>query len=210
MSAASEPQRAPGGAVAGVETAAAPARLLATTRRVFHALPPALRRRRPLAVVLLAALVGALAGALAPVGDSAENAETAADGAEGLPVGATLPPQPALTPFLTNRRWGFSLLEERRKREEREAAERAAQEAEPPELTPLQAIGFVGVAVNTAERAVLLTLADGEVVRRVAGEALADGRVLAAVREDALVLEGANGQRETLLLFPLAPTPASE
>lgn len=203
MSAASEPQHAPGGAVTGVEAAAAAA------RRVFHALPPALRHRRPLAVVLLAVLVGALTGALAPVGDSAENAEAAAEGAEGLPAGAALPPKPDLTPFLTNRRWGFSLLEERRKREEREAAERA-QEAEPTELTPLQAIGFVGVAVNTAERAVLLTLADGEVVRRVAGEALADGRVLAAVREDALVLEGANGQRETLLLFPLAPTPASE
>ena len=189
----------------------APARLTATARCAFGALSPALRRRRPLTVVVLAVLLGALAGALAPVGGSAENKDTAAGGAEGSSAGAALPPQPDLTPFLTNRRWGFSLLDERRKRQEREAAERAA--AEPPEptrLTPLQAIGFVGIVANTAERAVLLTLADGEVVRRVAGEALADGRVLTAVNEDALVLESANGERETLLLFPVAPVPASQ
>lgn len=187
------------------------ARLSATARRALGELPLALRRRRPLAVVALAALLGALAGALAPVGGSAENADAAAAAAEGLPGGGVLPPKPDLTPFLTNRRWGFSLLEERRKREEREAAERAAaQPPEPTRLTPLQAIGFVGVVVNTAERAVLLTLADGEVVRRVVGEALADGRVLAAVREDALVLEDANGERETLLLFPVTPAPASQ
>ena len=190
--------------------AVAPARLSAAVRRVFHALPPAVQRRRPLAVVALAVLVGALAGAFAPVGGAPENADAAAGGAEGLPTGTALLQKPDLTPFLTNRRWGYSLLEERGKREERAAAERAAQEPEPTDLTPLQAIGFVGVAVNTEERAVLLTLADGEVVRRVAGEALADGRVLAAVREDALVLEGANGQRETLLLFPLPPAPPSE
>ena len=187
------------------------ARLSATVRHTFGALPPALRRRRPLAVVVVAMLVGALAGALAPVGGSAENADAAAAAAEGLPGGGVLPPKPDLTPFLTNRRWGFSLLEERAKREEREAAERAAaQQPEPTRLTPLQAIGFVGVVLNPAERAVLLTLADGEVVRRVAGEALADGRVLAAVREDALVLEDANGERETLLLFPVTPAPASQ
>ena len=191
--------------------ATVPARLSAAARRGFHALPPAVQRRRPLAVVVLAALAGALAGALAPVGGAPENADAAAGGAEGLPTGAALLQKPDLTPFLTNRRWGYSLLEERRQRDEREAAERAAaQKPEPKDLTPLQAIGFVGIALNTEERAVLLTLPDGEVVRRVAGEALADGRVLAAVREDALVLEGANGQRETLLLFPLPPAPASE
>ncbi len=191
--------------------ATVPARLSAAARRVFHALPPAVQRRRPLALVALAALAGALAGALAPVGGAPENADAAPGGADGLLPGAALLQKPDLTPFLTNRRWGYSLLEERRKRDEREAAERsAAQQPEPKDLTPLQAIGFVGIALNTEERAVLLTLPDGEVVRRVAGEALADGRVLAAVREDALVLEGANGQRETLLLFPLPPPPPSE
>lgn len=210
MNAACERESDSGDATSGTEAAAVHARLSASARRVLQALPPVLRRRRPLAVVVLAALIGALAGALAPVGGVVENADAAPGADEGSPAGAALPPKPDLTPFLTNRRWGISLLEERREREEREAAERAAQEPEPTDLTPLQAIGFVGVAVNTAERAVLLTLADGEVVRRVAGEALADGRVLAAVREDALVLEGANGQRETLLLFPLAPSPASE
>ena len=191
--------------------ATVPARLSAAARRVFHALPPAVQRRRPLAVVVLAALAGALAGGLTPVGGSPENADAAAGGADGLLPGTALLQKPDLTPFLTNRRWGYSLLEERRQREEREAAERAAaQQPEPKDLTPLQAIGFVGIALNTEERAVLLTLPDGEVVRRVAGEALVDGRVLAAVREDALVLEGANGQRETLLLFPLPPAPASE
>lgn len=206
MNAARAREGGSGDAASGTEAAAAHPRLPASARRVLQAL----QRRRPLAVVVLAALIGALAGVLVPVGGAAENADAAPGADEGLPAGAALPPKPDLTPFLTNRRWGLSLLEERREREEHEAAERAVQEPEPTDLTPLQAIGFVGVAVNTAERAVLLTLADGEVVRRVAGEALADGRVLAAVREDALVLEGANGQRETLLLFPLAPAPASE
>ncbi len=164
----------------------------------------ALRRRRPLAVVLCAGLAGALTAALMPVGDSADGAQ--AGRADSLPAGLALPPAPDLAPFLANRRWGVSVLEERSKRQ-RQAAERATETREPTPAAALQAIGFVGVAVNTAESAVLLTLPEGGVIRRVTGEALADGRVLVAVRADALVLERANGERETLALFPVALGP---
>lgn len=173
--------------------------------RRLQPLRRALRRRRPLAAVLCAGLTGALIAALLPVGDSADGAQ--GDGAANLPAALALPPAPDLAPFLANRRWGVSLLEERRKRRERQAAARAAETREPAPAAALQAIGFVGVAVNTAESAVLLTLPEGEVIRRVAGEALADGRVLVAVRDDALVLERANGERETLTLFPVAAGP---
>lgn len=164
-----------------------------------------LRRRRPLAAALCAGLIGALIAALLPVGDAADGAQ--ADGAARLPAALALPPAPDLAPFLTNRRWGVSLLEERRKRREQQDAARATETREPTPAAALQAIGFVGVAVNTAESAVLLTLPEGEVIRRVTGEALADGRVLVAVRDDALVLERANGERETLVLFPVAAGP---
>lgn len=163
----------------------------------------ALRGRRWLALVLLACVAVALVAALLPVRGS-DGASAAGPGGR-LPAGVALP-APDLAPFLTNRRWGVSVLEERRKRQAQEE-ERQTEASEPQPTTPLQAIGFVGVAVNARESAVLLALPEGEVVRRVAGEALADGRVLVAVRGDALVLERENGERETLLLFPAAPAP---
>lgn len=195
-----------GGEAGAVETAgkrAAWADWSATAQKL-EPLLRALRRRRPLAVVLCAGLAGALMAALLPVGDSADGAQ--AGRADSLPAGLALPPAPDLAPFLANRRWGVSLLEERSKRQ-RQAAERATQTREPTPAAALQAIGFVGVAVNPAESAVLLTLPEGGVIRRVTGEALADGRVLVAVRDDALVLERANGERDTLALFPVALEP---
>ena len=164
----------------------------------------ALRGRRWLALVLLACVAVALVAALLPVRGS--DGTSAAGPGGRLPAGVALPAAPDLAPFLTNRRWGVSVLEERRKRQAQEE-EHQAEASEPQPTTPLQAIGFVGVAVNARESAVLLALPEGEVVRRVAGEALADGRVLVAVRGDALVLERENGERETLLLFPAAPAP---
>jgi len=207
MSAAAGGSGGLGGEAGAVETAgkrAAWADWSATAQRL-EPLLRALRRRRPLAVVLCAGLAGALTAALMPVGDSADGAQ--AGRADSLPAGLALPPAPDLAPFLANRRWGVSVLEERSKRRERQAAERATQTREPTPAAALQAIGFVGVAVNPAESAVLLTLPEGGVIRRVTGEALADGRVLVAVRDDALVLERANGERETLALFPVAPGP---
>ena len=181
---------------------AATATLASAGRRLFNALPEALRLRWPLAVVLAACVLAALAGALAPVGGAA--AGMVGGAAERLPAGAAVPQTPDLAAFLTNRRWGVSVLEERQRQTEHQAAReaQAAKTAEPPPASPLQALGFVGVVVNAAERAVLLTLPHGEVIRLVAGDALADGRVLVSVREDALVLERANAERETLILFP--------
>lgn len=154
-----------------------------------------------MALLLLACVAAALAAALLPAGGSAGASAAGAGGR--LPADAALPSAPDFAPFLANRRWGVSVLEERRKRQAQTERQRPASEPEP--ATPLQAIGFVGVAVNARESAVLLALPEGEVVRRVAGEALADGRVLVAVRDDALVLERENGERETLLLFPVTP-----
>ena len=153
-----------------------------------------------MALLLLACVAAALAAALLPAGGSAGASAAGAGGR--LPADAALPSAPDFAPFLANRRWGVSVLEERRKRQ---AQTEQPQGSEPEPATPLQAIGFVGVAVNARESAVLLALPEGEVVRRVAGEALADGRVLVAVRDDALVLERENGERETLLLFPVTP-----
>lgn len=187
---------------------AATATLASAGRRLFNALPEALRLRWPLAVVLSACVLAALGGALVPVGGAA--AGMVGDAAERLPAGAVVPQPPELAAFLTNRRWGVSVLEERQRRT-RQADEEAARQAattEPPPAPSLQALGLVGVAVNASERAVLLALPHGDVIRLVAGDALADGRVLVSVLEDALVLEGANAERETLRLFP-PPAPES-
>lgn len=156
-----------------------------------------------MALLLLACVAVVLVAAMLP---AAGSVGTSTSGPGRLPAAVALPSAPDLKPFLTNRRWGVSVLEERRKRQAREE-ERQGQASEPQPMTPLQAIGFVGVAVNARESAVLLALPDGEVVRRVAGGTLADGRVLVAVRGDALVLERENGERETLLLFPATPPP---
>ena len=182
-------------------------------RALSKAAATAIRRRAPavphgpLAATALLLLVTIATAALLPVGGASPG--VARGGVAELPTDVRHPAPPDLTPFLTNRRWGVSVLDERRKRvEQQEARAAAEQPAEPNPLALLQAIGFVGVAVNEAEQAVLLTVSDGaEVVRHRPGEALADGRVLVAVREEALVLERSDGSRETLALFPVALAP---
>ena len=162
--------------------------------------------RGPLAATGLLLLVVVAAAALLPVGGASPDVARA--GAAELSADAQVPPPPDLTPFLTNRRWGISVLEGRERLAQQETEAAGEPSAEPNPLALLQAIGFVGVAVNEAEQAVLLTVSDGaEVVRRRPGEALADGRVLVAVREEALVLERSDGSQETLALFPVVLTP---
>lgn len=165
-----------------------------------------LRRYRPVPEVAALCCVVLLLAALLPFAGSprGEALDLDAEPATALRLRVV-----DLTPFVTNRRWGKSIAEgraERDKRQSREEASRAPPEeprvAEPSPAQVLQAIGFVGVVINKKERAVLLTLPDGQVVRRVVGDALADGRVLARVSEDALVLEQASGERQTLTLFP--------
>ena len=160
--------------------------------------------RGPLSVAGMLVLVAVGAAALLPVGSASPSEGRA--GATELPTVARMPAAPDLTPFLANRRWGVSVLEWRRERpEQQEQQVDEEQPAEPDSLALLQAIGFVGVAVNEKEQAVLLTVAEGtQVVRRRPGEALADGRVLVSVREEALVLERPDGSRETLALFSAA------
>lgn len=172
----------------------------AAAARLHGRLPKALRQRSLPALLLLACVVVVLAGALVPVGGSVPGV---AGGAAGrLPAGVAVPKRPDISAFLANRRWGVSLLEERQRRQEQQDAGR--QTVEPSALSALQALGFVGVAVNAAEQAVLFTSPEGDVIRVLAGDALADGRVLVSVRQDAVVLQRANAQRETLLLFPKA------
>ena len=172
----------------------------AAIRRRAPALP-----RGPLAATGMLLLVVVAAAALLPVGSASPDVARA--GAAEPPADAQVP-QPDLTPFLTNRRWGISVLEGRERLAQQETEAAGGPPAEPNPRALLQAIGFVGVAVNEAEQAVLLTVSDGaEVVRRRPGEALADGRVLVSVREEALVLERSDGSQETLALFPVAITP---
>ncbi len=171
---------------------------------IRHRAPAVLRG--PMAATGLLLLVVVAMAALLPVGSASPDVARA--GAAELPADAQLPQPPDLTPFLINRRWGFSVLDGRERLAQQETEAAGGPPAEPNPRALLQAIGFVGVAVNEAEQAVLLTVSDGaEVVRRRPGEALADGRVLVSVREEALVLERSDGSQETLALFPVAVTP---
>ena len=61
------------------------------------------------------------------------------------------------------------------------------------------------------ERAVLLALPQGEIVRMLPGDTLPDGRILVSVADNSLTLKGEGGPAEVLTLFPrlpAAPAPA--
>ena len=163
-----------------------------------------IERRPGLALAAGFCLAAALLAALWPVGGLGNAAR--ADRHAGVPP-ATSPRPVDLRPFLENERWGMSIAAARAQRQGQASAPAEAGETPPPEptaLAALQAIGFVGVALSADEQAVLLTLPSGEVVRRLAGEALADGRELVSISQDALVLRHGGGQQTTLALFPPA------
>ena len=72
-------------------------------------------------------------------------------------------------------------------------------------------MGFVGLIAVQDERAVLLALPEGEIVRKLPGETLPDGRILVSVADNSLTLKGEGGPAEVLTLFPplpAAPAPA--
>lgn len=163
----------------------------------------ALGARRPrLTLAVGGCVAAALLAALLPVREHSNAALEARRG--GLPPSAAVRAVD-LSPFLDNERWGMSIAAAGRQQQARQAQlETAAAMPEPTPREELQAIGFVGVAVNVDERAVLLALPNGEVVRRLAGDALADGRELVSIAEDALVLRRASGEQATLTLFPPA------
>ena len=67
-------------------------------------------------------------------------------------------------------------------------------------------MGFVGLIAAGDERAVLLALPDGEIVRMLPGDTLPDGRILVSVADNSLSLEAAGGATEVLTLFPPLPS----
>lgn len=125
------------------------------------------------------------------------------------PLAATSPalaPEEDLSAFIDSRRWGLSLAEADARR-----AEADAQAAEATrQRTALERIGFVGLTGSAQgrganagwkERKVLLVLPDGGLGRFAVGEALPDGRVLAAIADNALTL-AAQDETEVIELFP--------
>ena len=123
---------------------------------------------------------------------------------ERLPeVAARVAPE-ELSAFLDLRRWGAPP-------EESDKAEPAPEEAGPV-LNPILAeMGFVGLIAVQDERAVLLALPEGEIVRMLPGDILPDGRILVSVADNSLTLAAEGGPEEVLTLFPRLPAdpPAS-
>ena len=171
-------------------------------------------RRHPLLAPFGAALLAALLALVLPLatpndGPARRAADGLADGAVRQLVGEDL------AAFNTSVRWGVSLQGAREKAAaDRERARQAelerragetenAQAAWSPEL---QAIGFVGVVITASERVVLLTLPAAKIGRFHAGDVLEDGRTLASISAQALVLRHEDGQEETLALFPPVST----
>ena len=117
-----------------------------------------------------------------------------------------LPPKD-LTAFLDVKRWGISLrdLNARMAEEERQSLEARSG------LNPaLKALGYVGLVVEADSNTVLLTTTEGTVARLEPGDALPDGRVLAAVQGNGITLRAADGgEVEVLELFP-RPAPRAE
>ena len=179
------------------------ARQLAIRTLRRHALVP------PFGVALLAALLAFVLPLAAPDDSLARRAvDSFSDGSVRQLASEDL------AAFRASARWGISLQDARERAEaERERArqaelQRRAKEAEEAERAQaawspeLQAIGFVGVVITASERVVLLTLPAAEIGRFHAGDVLEDGRTLASISAQALVLQHEDGQEETLALFP--------
>ncbi len=165
--------------------------------------PPAwLRRYRgPLAWFLAFSLVAVLLAWIVPVGGP--EAGAASDGRGILDLGQLAPELPATedtTAFLNSTRWGISL----REIDGRLAAEkRSKDEKDKSKLSPeLKKLGYVGLVVEAAGDTVLLTKPDGAVARLRPGDALPDGRVLAAVAGNGITLRAKDGKEHALELFP--------
>ena len=109
-----------------------------------------------------------------------------------------------LSAFLEVRRWGPP--------PEAPGETEPAPEEAGPVLNPILAeMGFVGLIAVQDERAVLLALPEGEIVRMLPGDTLPDGRILVSVADNSLTLAAEGGPEEVLTLFPRLPAepPAS-
>lgn len=103
-------------------------------------------------------------------------------------------PAEDLEGFVRSTRWGISF---------EEAERRAAAAAGLDRLNPeLREMGFVGLFAVPGRTSILLILEDGTVQRFHVGDALPDGRVLAEVAENRLILTDASQQPYELVLFP--------
>ena len=178
---------------------------MAARTEVLTILSDAFRRNRiGIAAVLAALAVIVLAALAVPLSLS--------DGSTGPGRGPDLTGSPVepmqqedLSAFLASDRWGVSLQEIIDKAAAEAAA--AARAAAQVEMTrELAEIGFVGLMVEPDEYAVLLVLPDGKISRLAGGDTLPDGRTLVSVTDNSLTLEGSDGQRDLLPLFPRVRT----
>lgn len=103
-------------------------------------------------------------------------------------------PAEDLEGFVRSTRWGISFEEA-----ERQAAVAAGLDRLNPELREM---GFVGLFAVPGRTSILLILEDGTVQRFHVGDALPDGRVLAEVAENRLILTDSSQQPYELVLFP--------
>ena len=167
-------------------------------------LPPWLHTyRRHVTWFVAAALALAVLAWLVPISNPAD----AADNAEGpLREAPENPPPEDLTAFMDVKRWGLSLREVNARIAEEEAQRLGRRSGLNPALKEL---GYVGLVVQADANTVLLTTSEGTVARLEPGDALSDGRILAAVEGNSITLRAANGAEvEVLELFPRPPTQA--
>ena len=183
--------------------------LLQSSVRAARQLAGLASRGHPLVPLLIAALLAALLALVLPL--AAPNEDPDQRTTDGLADDAVRQlASEDLAAFRTSERWGVSLQEARERaaadRARREELERAkdAEKSQAAWSPELQAIGFVGVVITASERVVLLMLPAAEIGRFHAGDVLEDGRTLAVISEQALVLQHKDGQEETLALFPRA------
>ena len=124
-----------------------------------------------------------------------------ADRVDNFPDAVAEPGLEDLAAFLEIRRWGTLPAED----PEPESVEEPA-----PALNPvLAAMGFVGLIAVQDQRAVLLALPEGDIVRMLPGDTLPDGRILVSVTDNSLTLKSRAGAEEMLTLFPPLPADAA-
>ena len=122
-----------------------------------------------------------------------------AGGSDRLPGAVAEPAPEDLAAFLEIRRWGAPPAK----------APEPEPEAAEPALNPvLAAMGFVGLIAVQDQRAVLLALPEGDIVRMLPGDTLPDGRILVSVTDNRLTLKSGAGSAEVLTLFPPLPAEA--
>lgn len=161
--------------------------------RLIEAMHPSRLRRHPLTPIAVAALVFAAIGISLPPRSTADNVGSGLGSDRSM---VQLVPTPDLAAFRTMSRWGTDIQSVE---EAQNASAAGASLGLNPELVKL---GFIGLTLTPSENMVFLTHQDGHTVHLTDGDTLPDGRTLVSVTENALTLEDATGEWETLVLFP--------